>query len=309
MIRKRLRRILLDRLGKIDQVNVQTFDCHKAAPADIVSALDSCPIEGGRKAVVIDGAGFLADEEDRGFMARLLPFVLKDGDDIDIIFIVHAKSVNENLPIVKAIKEKGSVMRFQELRRDEWPPYVRKYFRDKGYRIEEKAVSELILRVKGDLSLFLAEAEKLMLYEAEEKNITLADVSSLVSRPIEDNVYRMCYALFRGDNDVALSIFRDVRLAGTKAADAVLPLLGSQFRFLSDVLHLRNKGLSRAETAKELGVSEVRVKMTLLDARNITKAEADKALRDLAELDYQIKSGRIGRLDGMELFLISFRSA
>lgn len=307
MIKRRLDKILKERLTIIDELSVVSLSYEKTALEDLLIELQSCPLGYERKAVIIDHAVFLSSVSDQKTLTALEPYVQSDRPDLDLFFIVRETKINERLNIVKKIRETGQILAFLDLKKEDWPVYVRRYFKKQGYEIEERAVKELIARIKGDLNVFLSEAEKLMLYELETKKITLIDVTLLVGKPLEDNVFQIMNALIRGENALALSIYRDLKNFGTKTTDGVPALLGGQFRFLHSVLHLKRSGLSKIEIATEIKASEIRVRIALMNAGGLSIKALQKALLDLAELDLSIKSGRIGRDDGLEFFLLRFR--
>ena len=128
----------------------------------------------------------------------------------------------------------------------------------------------------------------------------------MVAKPLEDDAFQMSNALFRGENDVAISIYRDLKMIGQKLVDSLIPMLASQFRFISEVCYLNSTGLEKEEIAKELETSPVRVKIALKNSRNISRKQIANALDKLYNLDLQIKSGQIDRSYGLELFLINF---
>ena len=177
------------------------------------------------------------------------------------------------------------------------------YSKNRNVEITSDAINELSNRVDGDLTRFMNEADKLCLYK---NSITLADVTLMVAKPLEDDAFQMSNALFRGENGVAISIYRDLKLLGQKFVDALIPMLASQFRFISEVCFLDSKGLEKDEIASELGVSPVRVKIALKNSRSISRRQIANALDKLYNLDLQIKSGQIDRSYGLELFLINF---
>ena len=68
--------------------------------------------------------------------------------------------------------------------------------------------------------------------------------------------------------------------------------------------------MSASEIANELGVKEGRVKINLRNAKtNHLKPESLlKVVDDLYQLDYQIKSGKIDKFFGFELFILNFNN-
>ena len=303
MIRKHLNKILKERLGEIDDFNVTKIDFEESSLDEIEYESSSLPLGYEKKAVVVDNAHFLTKDVEQKDESKVLEILKKSQDDIDLIFIHRDSNVDKKGKIFNIIKENGQVLEFLNIEKDEWPIYIKKYFKNKNVEITSEATNELANRVDGDLTRFINEAEKLCLYK---NSITLTDVALMVSKPLEDDAFQMSNALFRGENGVAISIYRDLKLLGQKFVDALIPMLASQFRFISEVCFLDSKGLEKEEIASELSVSPVRVKIALKNSKNISRKQIANVLDKLYNLDLQIKSGQIDRSYGLELFLINF---
>ncbi len=300
-IKKRLKKILKERLGEVDDFNVVNFDLNEDSEEEIIDEFSSFPLGYDRKAVVIDNASFLSGgNKDRS--EKFAKAVTTD-DMIDIIFICRDKSLNEKDPLFNVIKEEGTIFHFNEISKNEWPIVVKEYFTKQGVKIDKDAVDELIARTEGDLNRFINEADKLCLYK---DHITLNDIIMMVAKPIEDDVFALSNALLAKDNSLALEIFRDLKLQGSKALDPLIPLLANQFRLINQALFLKRKGLTISEMALELNKKEYPIKKALESARGLPKNAIARALDDLYYLDYRIKSGQIDRFYGIELFLINF---
>lgn len=303
MIKKRLSKILKERLGEPDSFNVVKFDLDETDPNEIVSEAELLPLGYDRKAVIVDHCSFLGSGGNKELREIFTKLIQNSSDEIDLILIHRSATIDDKLPLVQEVKEKGQIFNFVNLKKDDWPVFIKKYFKDHNVEIEPAAVSELASRVDGDLYRFMNEAQKLALYKDK---ITVADVALMVSKPIEDDVFQISNALMRGDNATALSIYRDLRKIDYRATETLIPMLGTQFRFISQVCFLDEKGLEKGQIAKQLGTSEVRVSIALKNSRYLSRTMIAHALDDLYQLDYNIKSGQIDRYYGFELFLINF---
>ena len=303
MIRKHLNKILKERLGETDDFNVTKIDFEESNLEEVAYESSTLPLGYDKKAVVVDNAIFLTKDIDDKDEEKVLEILQNSTDDIDLIFIWRSEKVNKTGKIFNYVKDNGQIFEFLNIEKDQWPIYIRKYFKNRNVEITSDAVDELASRVDGDLTRFMNEADKLCLYK---NSITLSDVALMVAKPLEDDAFQMSNALFRGDNGLAISIYRDLKLLGQKFVDALIPMLASQFRFISQVCYLDSRGLEKEDIASELGVSPIRVKIALKNSRNISRKEIANALDKLYNLDLQIKSGQIDRSYGLELFLINF---
>lgn len=303
MIRKRLNKILKERLGEVDDFNVVKIDLDESSLEEIAYESSSLPLGYEKKAVVVDNCLFLTSDVESKDEEKVIEILKNSSDDIDIFFILKNDKVDKKGKIFNFVKEHGQVLEFLNISKEEWPLYIKKYFKNKDIEITSEAVEELSSRVDGDLNRFINEAEKLCLYK---NPITVTDVALMVAKPLEDDAFQMSNALFRGENGVAISIYRDLKLLGQKFTEALIPMLASQFRFISQVCFLDSKGLEKEEIAKELSANPFRVKMALKNARNVSRKQIANVLDKLYNLDLQIKSGQIDRSYGLELFLINF---
>lgn len=303
MIKKRLKKILSERLGEDDGFNVVRYDYKEELIDEIISETEMLPLGYDNKAVVVDNASFLENKAKKDVVEKFEAAVKNSSDAIDIILILRNDNLDSKNPIVTYIKDNGQIFEFLNLSAEEWPKYARKYFADRNVEIEPAAISEFVSRVDGDLIRFINEAEKLCLYS---DHIRVSDIALMVNKPLEDDAIQIAYALLRGDNASALENYRDLKLVDPKATDHLIPLLASQFRFISQVLFLSSRGLDKKEIASQLGSSEGRVGASLRNGKRFSRRQIAHALDDLYYLDYQIKSGQIDRFYGLELFLINF---
>lgn len=302
-IRRHLTKVLKECVKEPDDFNTIKIDYSESSIDEIISEASMMPLGYDTKAVVVDNATFLTKEGKDEEKQKLLECIKGNPDEINCIFILRSDKLDKNGEIAKYIDSVHGVFEFLDLTKEQWPEYVRKYFKKREVEIEPNAVHELVARVDGDLTRFVNEADKLCLYKDK---ITLSDVLLMVAKPLEDDAFQMSNALFKGDNALAISIYRDLKMLGAKATDALIPMLATQFRFIAQVCYLDNRGLDKPQIAKELGVSEGRVYMAMKNSRYLSRRQIAHALDDLYNLDAQIKSGQIDRSYGLELFLINF---
>lgn len=303
MIKKYLNKALLDRLGTPDAFNVVKLDFDDCEISEIIDEASMLPLGYDSKAVVISNCSFLTSQGNKEEKEKILSLLKSTPQEIHIFMLYNGEKIDEKSSIFTFVNETGIIKYFINLKKEQWPLYIEKYFASKEIEIDSDAVNELALRIDGDLNRFFNEADKLCLYS---NKITLLEVTLLVSRPLEDDVFQISNALLRGDNTSAISIFRDLKLLGSRSTDTLIPMLGTQFRFISQVMFLSYKGLNKSEIAGELNTSEGRVGVTLKNTRHLSRRQVAHALDDLYYLDFQIKSGQIDRFYGFELFLINF---
>ena len=204
--------------------------------------------------------------------------------------------------VLKAIRQHGNVTIIPDLDQTKWFDYGKAYFKNNNASIDNDALKELIERVNGDLNAFINEANKLILYK---NRINLIDVTLMIAKPLENNIFALTKALFRGDKASALDIFADLRTNNVEPITLV-SMLANQFRLMSQIRYLDQRGLSQASIAKELGLPDFRIRMSLQDSRRLSRRAIINNLDTLYQLDLNIKSGLIDRYYAFELFILNF---
>ena len=84
----------------------------------------------------------------------------------------------------------------------------------------------------------------------------------------------------------------------------LIATLASQFRFLFQVRTLMNEGMSKQGIQSRLQAHPYRVQMSMRQCQPYSSAFLLEQLRQLADLDQRIKSGRIDKKLGFELYLL-----
>ena len=105
----------------------------------------------------------------------------------------------------------------------------------------------------------------------------------------------------------ALALFKDLRVSNVEPV-TLISQLANQFRLINEVRFLlRVRRLSQDEVAKELKIKPGRVYVLSKSLSLISEKAILRALDDLYELDYNIKSGQVDRFYAFELFLLEFK--
>ncbi|MGE5323770.1 MAG: DNA polymerase III subunit delta [Actinomycetota bacterium] len=107
-----------------------------------------------------------------------------------------------------------------------------------GVKVDQDAASELMDALGSDMMLVSGELEKLMLYVAGKKHITLADVETMVLAAKQRSLYELTDAISAKDKARALSVL-DALLSSSEGEDAAighLYMLSRTFRQMLVIL-------------------------------------------------------------------------
>ena len=117
-------------------------------------------------------------------------------------------------------------------------------------------------------------------------------------------VFNLVDALVAGDRGKALDIAEAI-IRDEDGAMAVLALLTKQFEIMYDSLELSEQGYSIAQMAKKTGINEYRFKKAFTAAGRYSRSRIKRILKDIYNVDRDIKRGDIDKDVALELIAIS----
>lgn len=308
LINREIKRISKNRLKEINEFTFIKIDAENTTYEEIAFECSALPLGYDNKLVVVNYAPFLKEAKKKknadNDYASLKETLLNLDDNIDVIFTLNEDEFTSKHELSEVIRNNAKIISFKPITKDDWPKYVEQYFIKRDANITKDAVNELAKRTEGDLSRFHNEANKLMLYT---NNVTLVDIVSFVSKPLEENAFLLTEALLKGKISTALEIYSDLKIKNFEPV-ALLPVIASQFRFINQVKYLSDCGLNESSIASNLRANPYRVRKSMQVAYKISQNKINNVLDKIYQLDYTIKSGQIDRFVGFELFLINFNN-
>lgn len=221
-------------------------------------------------------------------------------DDNHLVLYLNAPKLDERKKLVKELKERAKIYKFNHLTDQKLADSYRQSIRARQATITDPALDLLLARHKGGLHDALGAVEKLTLYT---KTIDVDDVNLVVEKPLEENIFELQGAILKKDRLLMMRLYQDLMVLNEEPIKLIV-LLANALRLLYEVTLLDRKGYNDGEIAKMLKINRFRLKYIRQDSQAFELAKIQELLNDLANLDYQIKTGRIDKKLGFELFLL-----
>jgi DNA polymerase-3 subunit delta len=169
--------------------------------------------------------------------------------------------------------------------------WVVDYTRTAGGEMTVQAAQHLVNLVGDDNRLAAEEADKLLAYVNYDRPIEVDDVDLLTAPIRQADVFKMVDALGARNGRLALTMLQD--LLATRDAISTFGMIVRQIRLLLLYREAQADRLSPAAGAKALGVHEFVYSKIAAQAVNFNIENLEAIYRQLAEIDHQIKNGRI----------------
>ena len=291
--------------NNIEKENIIKYNLNEVNVKEAIIEASTVSMFQTNKLVICEGCNFLTGENKKEVnhdIDMLLNYINNPFDDVYLVFIVNKEKLDDRKKIVKELKKLSTVCECMKVESYNLNNYLSNYIKEKGYNIKTNDI-ELLISIAGvNLDNLISEIDKLLIYKDEDKNITSADIKDLVCTNIEDNVFSLTNAIMENNRDKTMKIYEDLIVMGEEPIK-LIGMISNQFRLLLQVKLMVNNGYSDNEMISTLKEHPYRIKLAKNSIYSISKLK--KNILELSKLDYDIKSGKIDKNLGFELFLLN----
>lgn len=280
------------------------FDLEEQSLANLLEEINMIPFLYDSKVVLVKSPVVLFNpaKYDAKLIEAFINYIRKPIESTTLVFLLDdLKKVDAK--IYKVLKETAIIKELEIPTDISLNDYIMLSFTNDGYVIDTLVVSELIERTKGNIDRIGIEIEKLKTFKANEKTILNTDVSLMVSKELDDNIFELINAVLDKDTLKVMAIFNDLMILNTSET-VILTLLIQKFNELYQTKVLTKAGMSKNEIAEVFKVKPGRIYYLQKAASLISFDELKQNINELTNLDYKIKSGLIDKRLGLELFLL-----
>ena len=269
--------------------------------AQVISLGSTMPFFAERRLILIeDSEWFRSSHDDMADFIKELP---------DYLVIVFCEAqVDRKYRLYKAVSSAGHVEECARQKPEALVSWIAAYLGHVGgKKITKSAASYLLNRIGEDMFRLKTEMDKLISYTAGAQAVREQDIDAICSVTVSDRIFDMLRAITNRDQKKALDLYADL-LALKEAPVKILVLLGRQFTQVLYAKELTEQRLSQSEMASLLGVRPFMVRSLVECAGKFELQELEEAVRDTAEADEAIKTGRMSDLLAAELLIVRYSS-
>lgn len=216
-----------------------------------------------------------------------------------IVFIVNKEKLDERRKVTKIVRKIGIVKEYNNINTMQ---FAKTLFDE--YQITDSLIKLLIDRVGDNITLLSNEIKKIKLYKGNDLNITQNDILNLTVKSLEPNNFKLIDAIILKDKNLAISLYNE-RLKLNEEPIAIIIALANQIRIMYQVKQLYIDGYTENNIANILKIHPYRIKLAYQNSKKYDSKLLLKYLYELALLDIDIKSGKIDKKLGLELFILS----
>ena len=286
----------------IDQFNISSYNFLDSDPLEILNEMMTVSLLGEQRMVIITEPEFLKSTyKNQAIVDKFINYFENENEDT-ILLIISENDLDSKVKINSVLKSKAKVIKIATIEGDNLSSWISNRLSSDGYKIDPSALNELIERTEGDIMRINNELEKLKLYHTD-KMITYNSVKLLVSRNLEDNIFNLLNAFITNDKKTLFAIYEDFM---TLNEDEMRIISAISYK-LEEILYTKiliNRRMGKDEVANFFKVKPGRAYYMIEAARKISDSSIKSLIERISELDYNIKSGKIDKKLGLQLFIL-----
>ena len=270
--------------------------------SDVLDELRTLPFLASKRVVLIKDAE---------------PFVSAHADALEAyldktsptgILVLTQTSWDKRKRLHKKMQKTGGLIEVAKLYSNQLPAYVASYARQKHeIRLDGQCSRLLVELVGDDPGRLCREMDKLVMYVAPRKTVSVNDIESLIGHNRMFNAFDVIDSIISGRAGPAISRIRNMFQADKNAEFTVVGAFGYHFRKLFQAKAMISKGLTPQQAAAKIGV-RYKQNEFLQQLARLSLHQVGWVLSELGRVDFGMKTGRISAPIAMERLVMKLFS-
>lgn len=287
------------------EFNLSKFDMKEYPVEAAVEEAYTFPFMGGKRVVILKDAYFFSSAKENGKvehdLKKLESYLEHPAPETVFILLAPYEKLDERKKIVKLAKKNGQFLNGIALEERDLKLWIMDRARENDVSIEDGAIDHLLALTGAELMLLASEIKKLSIHSGAGGTVTKDVVEALVPRSLEQNIFALVECVVKQEIENSWKIFLDL-LKQKEEPIKIIALMVRQFRILYQVKQLSQQGYGQKQIASMLKLHPYVVKLAGNQGKQFKDEELLRMLDKLANMDYEIKTGKIDKVLAVELF-------
>ncbi|MDF2587708.1 MAG: polymerase delta subunit [Anaerocolumna sp.] len=286
-------------LGNSDEMNYSYFEGKGVDVAKVISAADTLPFFSDRRLIIIENSGLFKNQSDLADYIKSIP------ETTHIVFV--ETEVDKRNRLYKAVKDTGTISEMNNMDEANLKLWITSLLDKDNKKVTADSILYLLSKTGSDMENIQNEVEKLVSYAYERDVITNSDIDAVCTTQITGKIFAMIDAIGSRRQDLALELYYDL-LALKEKPMSILFLIARQFNILIQVKNLSSLKMDNNVISQKTGLMPFTINKYLSQAKNFTMETLKEALQSSADIEEQIKTGRLIDKIGVELLIVKYSS-
>ncbi|MCH4476573.1 DNA polymerase III subunit delta [Staphylococcus haemolyticus] len=291
-----------------DDFNYIKYNLYETDMSTVIEEALTMPFISEKKVIVVKNSFMFTGEKVNKDITpnneQVIEFLEKyDGENL-VIFEIYSNKLDERKKLTKTLKKTSKLSKVEQMSEQEIKSWMQNQLHKNYKDIKQDALNLFIELTGVNFNIVSQELDKISLFLGDRTTITKNDVSLIINRSLEQNVFLLTEFIQKNQKDKAIQLVRDLIIMKEEPIK-LLALITSNYRLYYQSKILAQKGYSGQQIAKTINVHPYRVKLALNQVRHYELGQLLNIINNCAETDYKLKSSYMDKHLILELFILS----
>ena len=293
--------------SSLEALNFTIIEGKDTSLDTIINACETLPFMSSKKIVIVRDIDTILENE--GNEAENEFYQYLDNLGAYLLLILMGNNIKKSNRIYKYFNKQDKVVEFSNLKGKDLNMWVEKIlkknnrfmnFSNLNYFTQQTAYTSR----NTNLTLYDLENELLKLanYSSTEE-ITKDDISKVLIKSIDTNIFDLLGAINKGDSHNALVIFNNMYIQN-EPIQRILVMITRQIRLMLGYKLYKNKGYGEGEIQDKLGIKSYEYSKITFQSREFTISQLEHTLDNILYLDKQLKTTATDEKILMEMLIV-----
>jgi len=288
--------------NNINQYEIEKFDLENSNLKEIIDSATTISLFSLNKTIIVYNSYVFSSTKktcEEKEIEILQKYIENPNKDTTIIFVVSNEKLDSRKKIVSLAKKHCEIIEFNEVKNTE--KIIEEMI--KPYKINTNQIRLLINYTGDNLYMLENEINKLKTYKNDDL-ITDEDIINVTTKNINTDIFVLIDNIINKNIDEALTSYYELIKVGEEPIK-ILVLLANQFRLMYQVKELSKKGYRIYDIMDLLDQKQYPIQKAIQKGYNYDSKLLLDYLNKLSELDINIKTGKVDKNIGLELFILN----
>lgn len=290
--------------SEASEYDVITYDLEEVNLSSAITDALTLPFISKKKVIILKNPTFLCAKSNINHDIKALEKYISNPMESTILIIdASGMKINDKSKILELLRSKVICNDTKPIDETIFNGWVSRQFTPLGKEIRDDAIKLFTKRVGyKDMTNAKTEIDKLISYVGERNVITKDDVSKVVTKELQNDIFSLANAIVNLDKEKIINIYLDL-IALDNDVNMIISLVTKTIREYLLTKSYLDMGLKQQELADRMNVSTQKAYHLIKNSKDIDKGTFEEYIKKLGDLDYKIKSGQVDSKTGFEFFL------
>lgn len=283
--------------------NLATYDLAEEPIEAALEDADTLPFIGDKKVIILENPIFLTGEVKKQKIEqnldRLAAYLNEPSPMSVCVFIGSFEKLDKRKKIVKQMEKAADVRECSSLTDDLLFKWLKEVAEKEGATYTKEGHERLLSLAGTHMAVLVNEVKKCALYAGEDIPIDAVVVEKLASRSLESDVFAMVNRIMERNLGGAYQLLADL-LKQKEDPIKLTALVTRQIRMAFQAEVYRREGYTQSQVASRLKLHPYAVKIAWGQGERLGVDRLKKAILYCADMDDELKTGKIDKTVGLQ---------